>query len=323
MLACLASNHDIQHLFGLDAGAMAAIYYCTLYASKLQKHLQSEYAFLLSAHKHRLKVFTDDTPAEKRAQSFLLTLENSIARGTELALTSVTASLAGLPDRYSSHRYVKLVLFPFLFWAEHSDSARNYHHADLPVADDALGDQLRFDLGGGSGDVTASNARLDYVYRPSGLDDMCLYDFCRCFVKQRACTCSIDDTHGSTAAPVWLRFQPEHLQTTSFVLRFLPKDEELVPIILAPPHPDKRTSPELYARMMLLLFKPFRDIAELRPRRLTKSEPITSYVSAWSTFSRTAPAHLLRIAENIDFMKGAEVHTRELRRQQLQDLQTV
>jgi hypothetical protein len=127
----------------------------------------------------------------------------------------------------------------------------------------------------GSKEITANSQYDDYVYRNEGVpfSSCCLYEFVQRFkkvAKRKIDRIRIDDT---LAEP-----EPGHAHSPSgdFMLdhpnflthRLSQTTVEAVPVILGPtiPHPDKGpTSREDWAQAMLILFKPWRSPADLKP----------------------------------------------------------
>jgi len=218
---------------------------------------------------------TDASSGELDSRDLLTKVHNALQRDVELSFQTVVASMAGFPERYRSHTYHNLIMAPFLQWLAESGLE------DCP-------DQQSSSTGGDSllvsdvkGQFTLSNQRMDYTFRPDGLDNCSLYDFVGCWEKQllgktqtyydwtqEDIDCSLEastpfDMLRRTAKQAQLRFQNGHNQHATHGLAFHIDHEQHIVIVKGPTFPSRNKSPSQFAKMILVLFKPFRDVREL------------------------------------------------------------
>ena len=85
----------------------------------------------------------------------------------------LSASLLGNPDHYTGHEFK-----PF-YWYSHMRFVASACGVDLGSKDsNGKGDSVR--IGVGSEEELVAHSKVhDYIYRPSELSELCLYDFVR------------------------------------------------------------------------------------------------------------------------------------------------
>lgn len=121
------------------------------------------------------------------------------------------------------------------------------------------------------------NTRVDYQYRSTSLDNICLYDFIRFYrkkpidakdqkyLKTQLTSKNVDSEDVRRGRPPSERepFLSEHPQVSSHinVKRITP----VVPVLLGPPIPrrDREDTKERYCRSILALFLPWRSVSDL------------------------------------------------------------
>ena len=129
----------------------------------------------------------------------------------------------------------------------------------------------------GADGITVSNLRMDYELRPDGLDDSCLYDFVNCWQKEKRSVVAnallsdeerlengIEHASDHADASTLFAFRQPHLQHETWGVRFRADHDLYVPVIRGPVHLSRANDPVRFARYMLVLFKPFRAVSELR-----------------------------------------------------------
>ncbi len=121
------------------------------------------------------------------------------------------------------------------------------------------------------------NTRIDYQCRSTSLDNICLYDYIRCYRKKPMDTKDRTQLEAKSAAesiepkdvrrgrPLSERetFQAGHPQASSHIN--IKRIEPVVPVLLGPPVPrrDREDTRERYCRSILTLFLPWRSIQDL------------------------------------------------------------
>lgn len=310
--ACLRSNHDIQATWGTDLQAQGATIYMTNYATKQQRHLQNLLPLLETAVKKIValsKAIRQEQPADKRKQrfsteelnnkQFLNKVFNQLQKNVELSAHTVIGNLLGLPERYSSHQFQPMLLTEFLNWAEVSDKERGYQSADSEARGVSAGET--FQLKKINGKAAATNLRLNYTCRPRGLDACSLYDF-----VGGAEVVKRPKKQQPTADHLY-PFEVTHPYAASHGIHFRP--DRWVPKVFCKPLPLRAKHPERFAKLILLRFKPFRDIAELRPSGFTWQEALAEFEAKCSTRVR-------RFIANLESLRDAEdAHVADYQRQ--------
>ncbi|KIL60196.1 hypothetical protein M378DRAFT_84064, partial [Amanita muscaria Koide BX008] len=93
---------------------------------------------------------------------------NLLSTKAEMGAPMVCMYLLGNPDHYTSHKFV-----PF-FWKSYVNEV---HKAWDPAVSDSTNDKVT--ILKVRNRVIGLSPVYDYIYRPTELDDMCLYDFAR------------------------------------------------------------------------------------------------------------------------------------------------
>lgn len=249
MLALLRCNHDITHFWGSDANVMAASYYATNYTTKINKTLISRFPIFTATiaryveEKEQGKY--NGKTIEREALSLIAKLHNQMQRDAEFSLPDIVASLYGLPERFSSHRFRKANIFPFLEWAEDSDKERNYNGAN-PEYQHA-GELFGIEIVAGKYQVTSQ--RADYVLRPAGLENLCYWDFVRYWEKMalkgnKSSECRLPEFLQLLPAiqddKKRYPFQHNHPEYTSHVLRHITTSDAFCPMYTGPAFPSRK-----------------------------------------------------------------------------------
>ncbi|KAI9056617.1 hypothetical protein FKP32DRAFT_1547312, partial [Trametes sanguinea] len=294
----LQSNMDIKFI-GSGEGAKALLYYVTDYITKpsLPTHVG------LGALSYAIQKTNDKVGnGSERSSQIDVALQDAHARGAltmtvnrmlsrqEISHQQVMSYLVGGGDAYRSHtfRILHWGSFDRIFSAHDSGVALGSGEG---IAQNEIVDEV-FTLRMGAGTISSANQRQDYIFRPRDppFDAMCLYEFVGTVEKvtngsdQRhgASTYNVTDTsaisvlgtlapsgvqrcRGRTAEARGLFASDEHTQFHTHHLR--KRSEWTVPVILGDriPRSDRGDDErERWARMMLILFIPWRIPADLR-----------------------------------------------------------
>jgi len=262
MMLAFRSNHDIQVMIG-GRGALLRIYYATKYVTKMQQQVDSITAVALAAFKrrqlHEARDGDDNVDAppiqraaigRRRVASLLYAITNR---------REIDGPLAALYVLRGSCAYMSTPCAPLPF--------QNVLHELLEQAVHPC--NLVELQAHGSDDVTFRAASFldDYLFRPSALDGLNLYEFVATHFRRKRISSTADAA----------LFLPEHpLFATHCVGAHT---SEVVPVVagMRMPVVDAESSRELVAQRSqcaLVLFKPFRTVTDL------VAEPTSS--SAWS-----------------------------------------
>ena len=167
--------------------------------------------------------------------------------------------------------------------------------------------------------MTVSNLRLDYALRPDGLDKCSLYDFRMCWEK-----CKLSRKPGrQSASPDWstdtldkeideaiepdpqegdsaarasshspvFPFRDPHTQRGQFGVRFLHDHDSGIVVVKGPWIRSRIKYGSKFARQILCMFKPFRDVSELRRDDQTWLEALEEfYISNLETIDERRSA---------------------------------
>ena len=298
----LRCNTDIQCLFGADPQGI--MYYITDYATKFDANILSQfpiYRMQLSSYQASMAAMAQDgelppDACQKAARLLLTRIQNQFNRDREMPLQAVVANLAGLPERLSSHTkaFRKLVLWPFLQMAEEDDDQREYYGDPSVLALKARrqGERLQLRRTHDGGTQLHSD-RANYVLRPRGLDHVCLYDFFS-FFETISMTRAANEQKDLELKP--MQFLEDHLLRDKQAVQMRKPGTEFVPVLYGPKVPRCDLHQEKYAKMALILFKPFRHASELRPDD-------ASWVKALDSFARSELADA-RIQLYLDHMQA-------------------
>ena len=241
-------------------------------------------------------------------------MHNHLQRDVQLSLQTVVSTLAGFPERYVSHKPVSLCTIPFLALIEQDDRERGNSECEYKAAGEGapMGEQFRT-VKMDSGGRVVTNLRLDYELRPDGLDDCCLYDFVMCWQKDKRCAkAKLEMTHEEASenglshnshifdGTALFQFRSPHPQRDAWGLRFRPNYSSFVPVITGPLIRDRQKHPGKFARQVLLLFKPFRNIRDLRGEH-------EHWTDALQDFEINAPRRIRYYISNLEAMEAHRV----------------
>ena len=161
-----------------------------------------------------------------------------------------------------------------------------------------------------NGQTTFSNQRMDYTLRPVGLDRCSLYDFVGFWHKHPLNSPGIysDWTENDPERcpdsgfdiirpekPQQYEFQKEHIQSRTHRISFRTDHEHHIVVIKGPTFPARERDPIRFAQLILLLFKPFRLISELRGDHC--------WITALEQFERTASERVKFYIQNIEELR--------------------
>jgi len=261
---------------------------------------------------HKDKSGNSDT--QRNCRDLLSKVHNALQRDVELSFQTVIAATAGFPERYRSHTFHNVILAPFLHMLVESDlDCAGSDGESSPASGAPSGDSLM--ISDVNGQRTLSNQRMDYTLRPAGLDDCSLYDFVGHWEKQpwgnrrsymdwteEDIEKSMETDYEMPRKPIshaQFRFLPSHSQHHTHGLSFRMDHDQHVVVIKGPTFPSRETDPSRFAQMVLLLFKPFRNLAELRGS--------DSWITALERFEVNAPSRVKFYVQNIEELRNRQI----------------
>ncbi|KAH9848698.1 hypothetical protein C2E23DRAFT_697913, partial [Lenzites betulinus] len=329
VLFLMQCNMEIK-LVGSGEAAKALLYYVTDYITKLSLPTHIGLSALSYAIQKTNERFPDlvgrlaapDIP--ERARGALTITVNRMMSRQEMSHQQVMSYLIGGGDVYRSHT------FRVLHWGSFD---RLFEHDANPTEPRDINDieeenEDIFTLSLGSGSISAGNQQQDYIYRSTDapFDKLCLYEFVGTVEKITkrsdnkragvhssavdAVDASKDDApfsetmlsqtnahrRGRKAEPRGIFSSDQHTQYRTHCLRR--RAEWTVPVILGDrvPRSDRgEEEHESWARMMLILFIPWRKPRDLRER-----------TESWSAaFDRQKPlisSQNLRVIANMNVL---------------------
>jgi hypothetical protein len=234
MLACLNVNHDVRHLWGAGAAVLAAVYYSTNYATKLQHRLLDKFPVLQA----RIAIYREKRQAgfycgktvEQEHSSLLTSVLFALQGQVELSLPTVVNHLLKQPECLQSNTFEKLLMYPFLEWVDESDEARGY-----PINwEDEIGSRRSGEALSVSAKGHLHSIRLDYVHRPTEMQHLSLYDFVQFTQKTRR---SYGQPISKYDDRVRYTLQQGHPQHRTHCMRLRSWNERVIPLYTGPLFP--------------------------------------------------------------------------------------
>ncbi|KAJ2912050.1 hypothetical protein MD484_g8362, partial [Candolleomyces efflorescens] len=237
-------------------------------------------------HPHGATV--DDTKPGAAARRMVLKIVNSLSAKMEIGAPMAALYLLGNPDHYSSHQ------FKIFYWKNYVNFVQDEWKRYLAVADPDEVPAGVADEPGPSNDVgitrTANNSTVasqmskkeheesvlvqkannryigkattdDYRHRPSQHEEICLYEWIQCSVKQYEVS-----TRAGKKALQFYPYRPEHpLHESHVVACDLERRHYIVPNFVGPAMPKRDSSEkEQYCLTMLCFFCPWRTGIDLK-----------------------------------------------------------
>lgn len=331
ILMAMRCNIDIKFI-GSGQSAKAVLYYITDYITKAQLKAHNSYAALKTAV-IKLRALDEDEDHDGydyKARQLLVKCANSLISKQELSAPQVSAYLMGIGDHYTSHSFRTLFLFAFeAFVKDHlprclqstpatrderigdetedddedpsdSDSTvpndDNVEQADEPSYDDVL------IAAAPDGKVRAvQNDVTDYLLRSHSDDTLPLWNFISMYDKiplahdRRKITDPDKPARGRPCNPR-AQFLPSHPDHDSHILRQRCADNYYIPVLTcAVPNSDIVANKERHAMLMLILFKPWRNVDDLLNGH-------SSWVDAYTSFQSDPDPERSRIIENMQLL---------------------
>ncbi|PPQ76270.1 hypothetical protein CVT26_009844 [Gymnopilus dilepis] len=255
----LKCNMNVQFVGSGDA-ARAFLYYLTDYITKADLPLHEGLAALSFAlGKTNIPVGGEQVDDMRGNISAVTKLVNSIMGKQEISHQQVMSYLVGGGDHYTSERFQSLYLGAFFghlrTGGEELNSSEETDEVDGPGGGDFV------ELSIEKADITVNSQVYDYCFRPrcEPYESMCLYEFVARTTKSktedREALLRSDGTFSS-----WL-----HPQKGTHKLSL--RTDRVLPVVLGPSLPNKRSSAgayESWAQQILVLFKPWRSIRDLK-----------------------------------------------------------
>jgi hypothetical protein len=235
LMAALGVNHDIRHLWGNGESVLAAVFYATAYATKLNLTLLKKFPILRTRVEKYIEKskagFYKDKPAKFEARSFISSVLLALQGEVEVSLMTVVNHLLQQPECLHPDRFERLVVWPLLEWAEESDQERGYHDWEEEQGP-RRGETFSISSNG-----SLRGPRLDYHFRPEALDSVCYYDWVQLAEKLRR-----DRPHPVNKNDDFMRFEftKEHPEWHTHCVRLREWPDRLIPEYNGPSIPSRK-----------------------------------------------------------------------------------
>lgn len=287
----LKSNTEVKYI-GSGQAARDLVFYITDYVTKPSLPVHAGMAALQCAIKkvsERMASNMDGYMSQVNT-SAIITAVNSMMGRQEISHPQVMSFLIASSDHYKSHNFCTLNWAQILGYVE-----KFYRNSDEPVLSVNMHmTEYNMNLDVRKDSVTASCQHLDYIFHNDSLSysDLCLYNFASTTMKE-VIPGSIKAAHPVDAIPGsfcdW-----EHPQRATHCLRL--RTYSYIPVLLGPtlPNPEQSsTSKEVWAKYVLILFKPWKSPLELHGTH-------KSWVDAYNDFVLNLKDSHQRIIENMN-----------------------
>ena len=314
-------NMDIKFI-GSGEASKALLYYVTDYITKSTLSLHAGIAALLHAIRKVTERNIENTRTRTQvgptATSAMITAVNSMMGRHEISQPQVMSYLIGGGDHYTSHKFRPSnwgSIVRGISW-ELRMSGENYTVYDQRTVDERQQfENSSVTIRLQDKNVTVSSLTLDYMYRctETKFEMLCLYDFfSKVQTKRRRVkhgeTCEEDIWAGCLSS--W-----EHPQRGSHY-QLICRDV-FVPVLLGPSfvNPNRSSSErEVWARDMLILFKPWRKPMDLK----TFGE---SWLDAFTRFESDLTGRQRQIIKNMNVLTECrDARTEHVRRRKSDNL---
>jgi hypothetical protein len=204
-------NTDVKFInSGKDSKALS--FYITDYITK--KALQSHNAFpLIMAAAKQIEdgIFPcapnpKYTASRQNNRDMMVKCLNKLTTHSERSGPEVATLLLKKPLHYTDHKFIKLILTPFISEMDGKEEAENFHIVNQEEENELI----------------SVNQKLDYLLRSENLSNVCLYDYASKYYKAR-----IPTTKNTTGAIFC--FLEGHPQAKTHCLRERPAKSYVVP----------------------------------------------------------------------------------------------
>lgn len=331
-------NMDIKFIWsGTDAKAL--VYYCTDYITKTNLSFHDTFSLVQKAVQPRDGNTITENSVDK-ARKLVLRCYNSLASQQELSGVQVSTYLMDHGDHYTSHTFASIFLVAIerhlqneleelksvlnaSSTASQTTGTRviDFVHEEDEENASALEEHFSIEQTTNSRQLALVNLRIDYQFRSTALQSVCLYEFVSLFHRKSFTdkdrnmvvhpSTSADGVRSSAGRPPQERyaFMAEHPQASSHGVtkRLTP----VVPVLIGPqiPRRDRDEARERYSRAIATLFIPWRSVKDLCHLDETWSEALASRIE-------NIPSTSQQIIENIQLLheckKDRDTHLQQV-----------
>ncbi len=280
-LVCLKCNTDIKFI-GSGKDCKSLVFYITDYQTKSGLTTHNTLPLVASAMKNmergnNRRIYAD---ADSKSQAMIYKCVNRITGEQEMSAPHVASLLLGFDERYTSHTFRVLNMLSFMSQLDESETG------------DRLDSQSRIESGNSG--MVLLNDTTDYVMRGEELVGLSLYDYTstiekvtlRSEKKLKPETVGVKKGRPKNQR---IHFQKGHPQSKTHIQK--KRSTEVVPRLTWIP-PNEQTNKEKFCLSMLILFKPFTDLNDLKYGYSTWEEAFNAH-----TFSEDHKNHISNIRE--------------------------
>jgi len=287
--------------------AKAYMFYLTDYVTKYTLPTHVGMAALLHAiQKTNARIGEDLHPTDKQQVGAVTTAVNSMMGKQEISHQQVMSYLIGGGDHYTSHQ----------FQVVHWGSICQFVDSKLPRDDELQEDYMAPPDSQFVGltlriqEIYASSQLLDYIHRGTAheFESLCLYRFFA-ETRKRRIGAHIDirsERPGFFSS--W-----DHPQRVTHELHFLRTHS--VPVLLGPSIPNPHSSKEakeLWAKFIMILFKPWRNPLDLK-------SSTDSWLSAYSSYEDLLHPSMRQVIQNMTVLSESRDAREQRHAQSVQD----
>ncbi|KAJ7504742.1 hypothetical protein B0H11DRAFT_1709396, partial [Mycena galericulata] len=286
---------DIKFI-GSGPSAKAILYYITDYITKSQLQAHVAYAALELAVARLGEYNPSEDDIESRAKRLLQKAAHSMISKQELSSQQVVSYLMDFEDHFTSHEYRNLYWTSFEAFINSEDPMCDYQwrghelkHVNVwDFVAQTEKERLKKKAHARSPSVEPEGPNLAEEFSDDDLKDPA--------DSENPWNCdNILEFRGRPMPRV--RFLEDHLEDETHCLKVSPQKNRKVPVPIGPalPRRDQPASVEKHARLMLILFKPWRHAEDLRHAN-------QSWSQAFAQFTRECSPDILEYIENMQIL---------------------
>jgi hypothetical protein len=283
-------NMDAKVLGFLTSNSpLNVIYYLTNYLSKygLTTYDSISYALIAFDNYEKYKNLEDDET--QKAKRIISMMYNAAANRTEYSGAQVASMILNNGrdgTYYSSHKTVLLNLYRLLARLEQYDDRNELIFIPRQFFDMEITNSLIY----------------DYENRNSDIYDMCIYDYVSTFTKIKV----------TNKNAINLDFDLNHKQFNKYQLKI--NKEKQIPFLLGAsiPRKDDPVNKELYAKNILILFRPWKRLEDLIIPNQTFATQLETFIQSLEIDNKT---DILEYIVNIELLKKSTDDAKEIRRE--------
>ncbi len=314
----IQSNNDIQFIECLG-DKRGVIIYCTKYITKEDVKTHNALAMLgLAAG----KVLGEGSSLvnEDQAKRIFQKIQFQMNTLSETPAPMAMQFLLGQPDHYKNSQFVKLFTGPFLNAFNSVPFPDGVSSDEVEDGQDEESDEsVNVNFDPISGNLLAVNQLADYMHRNPHLWKYSVFELFAFYRKyqirsKKYVYSSPFDESGEVKSREKVKADPSryrmhdffefcdsHPEHKTHAFKKLPNDQEFLPVMYKL-LPSRRKSPELHAKMALILFYPFHSLSDLR------SDEESSWSEVWKSklSANLISSYCLNIYKNILAFNEAE-----------------